>query len=58
MEKIIKGIIFGIIYIAGGVTVWGLKGFRTPLKEELFSEANKTRNGLSAFAYSQHLWLC
>jgi hypothetical protein len=49
MEKLIRDIIFGIIYMAGGLIGWALKGFRTSLKEELFSETNKNRNGFFCF---------
>jgi len=46
MERLIKGIIFIVVFAAGGATVWLLKGFRTSLYDEIFSERNKLRNSL------------
>jgi len=49
MDNLIRDIIAGIFYLAGGVAAWTLKGFSTSLIEEIFSERNKNRNGLCGF---------
>ena len=47
MDRLFRDIIFGILFAAGGLTPWILKGFRTSMMEELFADKYKNRNGLN-----------
>ena len=49
MDKLIRDILAGMFYLAGGIAAWTLKGFRTSLTDEIFSDENKNRNGLGGF---------